>query len=41
MVVFDSMGTPTVYVPEGRVDDYDVWVGAVSSLKNEFLMHMA
>ena len=35
VVVFDSTRTPTIYVPEGRVDDHDVRVRAVRSLKNK------
>ena len=35
VVVFDSTRTPTIYVPEGGVDDHDVRVRAVRSLKNK------
>jgi len=31
VVVFDSTRAPTIYVPEGRVDDHDVRVRAVRS----------
>ena len=33
VVVFDSTRTPTIYIPEGRVDDHDVRVRAILRLK--------